>query len=195
MEKSLLRTFTPEEIAQNVEGDVYMIKANMHNVEKMISMYLRVHEAKLHYNPRAVTKSIIFYQTLYDVRTEVIHGHWTGLALIGKEAYFFDSLGMFPDDELNRMNPNSLRISCTHSRRNIGNMLYGLSQQGYKINYNPVMFQEDKPQINTCGRYVIMFLNEAIMHTDPYRYMEDELLPYKRAGEKYWDNAIIRYYN
>lgn len=199
MEQSLLKTYTPgeiaDEIADEVGEDVYMIKANMNNVEEMIKTFIRDHESKLKYNEKAVTRAIVFYQTYYDVRTEVINGHWTAIALRGHDAYFFDSLGIFPDDELNRLNPNTIRLNCSHGRRNIGNMLYGLSLRGYRIHYNPKVFQEDKPSINTCGRYVILFLRDAVRYRDPYKYIDDALSPHKKESERYYDNAIIRYDN
>ncbi len=192
IKEQIARTYSPEEIADNVSGDLFLIKANIGDPFLMTKAFISRHQEKLRNNPEGITKGLVFYEVYYDVRTEKHNGHWAALALKGKEAYFFDSIGSFPDEELALI--SKARMDCNHNRRHIGLMLYDLSQAGYRIHYNSYKFQENVPQVSTCGRYCIMFLEEAIKTpNDPYTYMKNALEVLRKPGEKYYDGAIVRY--
>jgi hypothetical protein len=185
------KTSKPEEIAELVTGDLFLIKANIGSPMQMLNTFRMRHEEQLRYNPQNIAKGLLFYETYYDARTDTRHGHWAGLALKGREAYFFDSLGIFPDDQLNKISTS--RLMGNHNRRHIAMVLHDLMQRGYKIHYNPNKLQEDVPAVSTCGRYVALFLEEAIKQKDPYAYMKQALDPFKRKGENFYDEAIVRY--
>lgn len=185
------KSFKAEEIAEIVKDSLFLIKVNLGDPQEMMKTFIQAHNKKMIFNHTTITKALVFYETNYNIRTNAHTGHWAGLALRGKEAYFFDSLGIFPDDELDRINKQ--KMSNTPSVRYLGLMLYDLSKAGFNIHYNPIKFQEDKAGINTCGRFVCMFLEEAIYHKDPYKYMKDKLDGFKNNTEKYYDEAIVRY--
>ena len=184
-------TSTPEELADKVTGDLFLVKANIGSPMRMLSAFRSRHEETMRYNPKAITKGLVFYETYYNALTDIRHGHWCALGLKGKNAYFFDSLGIFPDDELTKINMQ--RMLGNHNRRHIAMMLHDLMQRGYKIHYNPIKFQEDVPSVSTCGRYVVVFLEEAIKEEEPYKYLQSILESYRDKGEKYYDEAVVRY--
>lgn len=142
--------------------------------------------------PSYIGKAMIFYQTGYDVVHEVRNGHWCCIAIRYPDVFFFDSLGLFPDDELNKI-PYSYRIRTNQNERLLGHILFEAKKRGFNIHYNNSKLQQDGKGINTCGRYCVMFLNEAIKANDPYKYMVERLDPYKEDGERFYDNAIVKY--
>lgn len=186
MEEELDKTFSLKELECKLTGDVFLIQPARPDCIYMLQPFTRTHRLNLLTNPDTITKAVAFYQTGYNIRTNVKYGHWSCLVLRGKEAFFFDSLGLYPDNELNRIGGDK--------KRYIGLLLYELSLGGFKIHYNNIKFQKDNLFINTCGRYVILFLNDMMKYPDPFEALKNTLAPYKEAGEKYYDNAIIRYW-
>lgn len=191
LKQKVAETFSPEQVAEEVTGDLFLIKANIGSPMHMLSAFRSRHEEQMRYNPSSITKGLVFYETYHDVRTDVRHGHWCAIALKGREVFFFDSLGIFPDDELTKISMK--RMLGNHNRRYIAMMLHELMQRGYKIHYNPNKLQEDIPAVSTCGRFVVVFLEEAIKQADPYGYIKQLLEPYKYKGERYYDEAVVRY--
>jgi hypothetical protein len=137
-------------------------------------------------------KILVFYETDSDPIKGTRMGHWCCMGIKGKDIYFFDSLGLFPDDELDKISPD-YRKATNQGERVVGKILYQLANRGFRIHYNDLPFQETGPGINTCGRYCALFLGSAINGKgDPYLKMVRLLNPYKEMGE-YYDDAIIRY--
>lgn len=139
-----------------------------------------------------IKKALIFYETGYDLRNKTRTGHWCCMASRDKDVYFFDSIGLFPDDQLEHI-PDHLRITTNQSERTIGQILRILMKKGFKIHYNDKKLQENVSTVNTCGRYCCLFLNEAVeMGGNPYINMINILENYK-GDEKYYDQAIVKY--
>lgn len=84
---------------------------------------------------------VILYQRTEDT------GHWVLLHKVGKDIEFFDSYGFKPDEEF-RFLPQQPHY--------IAKLLYTLHSMGVNVHYNQHVLQEDKPQINTCGRHVVV---------------------------------------
>ena len=88
---------------------------------------------------------------LYETRKH--YGHWCCLFRNNKNNIeFFDSYGIFPDDELKY---------ATKSFRKKNNMMwphltYLLLSCPYKIEYNNHKFQKMSRKISTCGRWCLI---------------------------------------
>lgn len=84
---------------------------------------------------------------LYERRKDF--GHWTCIFEHNPNCIsFFDSLGVFIDEELNFCKPYYNAIQPYLSKL--------IRESRYKnIEYNEYVLQKTAPQINTCGRHVI----------------------------------------
>lgn len=93
---------------------------------------------------------------LYETKPN--YGHWTCVFKVGKnKIQFFDSYGLFIDDEMNFV-PNIFKETNYNDYRHLSKLLYN---SGYKIYYNNYKLQSDstdEQQINTCGRFVAVRL-------------------------------------
>jgi hypothetical protein len=103
------------------------------------------------------TPYLVHYQT--DNHGRTIVGHWACMIInkYNKTVYWFDSYGIFPDDELDFI-PYSYRRITNQKNRYIGNFLYTLMNRGYKISYNDKQLQRLGDGIATCGRYCALFI-------------------------------------
>lgn len=80
-------------------------------------------------------------------------GHWTCVFQRNNRVIeVFDSLGFFPDNELEFI-PRSFR---SQSGQNHSYLIQLLLKSKKKIEYNQIPLQHDSPDITTCGRWVIL---------------------------------------
>ncbi len=85
---------------------------------------------------------------LYE--TKESYGHWCAIVKISDdEVEFFDSYGLFPDDEKSFINPAFL-IKSGQKLPILTRLLY---ECPYKLSFNEHKFQSDKNNMNTCGRW------------------------------------------
>jgi hypothetical protein len=84
---------------------------------------------------------VVLYQTTHNT------GHWTLLHLTPEGVEFFDSYSSMPDEEFKVMEKQQPHY--------LAKLLYQLSKIT-NINYNTDQLQEINPNINTCGRWVIL---------------------------------------
>lgn len=101
---------------------------------------------------------VIHYQT--GSEGGILMGHWVCMVVdkSEKKITFFDSYGRFPDDSLKSIEREYREITY-QNQRDIGEFLANMMEEGYKIYYNEHKFQKLGPGINTCGRWVAIFLN------------------------------------
>lgn len=181
---SIAKCYTEKEMRSLVHGHLFIITP-----ENRERLYTYINTAR---RTNSLCKVMIFYETNHDPNRNIRGGHWTCVAARGSDIYFFDSLGLFPDDELDKI-PAKYRMMSNQTKRTLGNILFTLSRNGYRIHYNDMAYQENDLRVNTCGRYCALFLNEG-METggDPYKVVNRILNKYKRPDEDYYDQAIIR---
>lgn len=100
---------------------------------------------------------LVHYQT--DNFGNIRIGHWACMIInkYTKDIYWFDSYGIFPDDELHYIDPIYRRRTDQHHRY-IGKFLYTLMNRGYKIRYNEIPLQRRGDDVATCGRYCGIFI-------------------------------------
>ena len=76
-------------------------------------------------------------------------GHWTVLSKYGDTAEFFDSYGGRPDSQL-KWNKDSTNKKLGQGKKLLSEHLKGF--QGNVV-YNPIKYQSDGVDVNTCGRH------------------------------------------
>lgn len=79
-------------------------------------------------------------------------GHWVCLLKHGSTIEFFDSYGLFPDDEKHHIDPSFL-LSSNQQTNHLVKLLLDAQKRGYRIEYNNYHFQNKNA--STCGRHVI----------------------------------------
>ena len=83
------------------------------------------------------------------------NGHWVALLMHQRpkpHLEFFDSYGIFPDDEKHHIDPAFL-LSSNQKPNHLIRLLLDAQQRGYKIEYNNYHLQNHNAA--TCGRHVI----------------------------------------
>ena len=90
---------------------------------------------------------------LYE--TQKNFGHWACLFLNSRdEIEFFNSYGVYPDEELAKI-PENFR---KESNQDEPHLSYLLDQSGKKLVYNDFRLQKKEPNVNTCGRWCVLRL-------------------------------------
>jgi len=100
-------------------------------------------------------------------------GHWVALLRHHNQIEFFDSFGGKVDSQLS--------WSCPSVRRGLGQCKTHLSdllnQSPFEVVYNPIPYQQDGQDINTCGRHCVLrivsrFSPENLNLSDYYSLMK-----------------------
>lgn len=99
------------------------------------------------------------------------YGHWCLLFWApGKDLEFFNPYGGYPDDSLDYISKEFKQAS--HQDKPYLSLL--LLNSGYKLSYNEYQFQQDGPNIQTCGRHVACRLNNRHLSLKEYKKMLDD---------------------
>ena len=91
------------------------------------------------------------------IETEKNAGHWCVLVRRGDTVFWCDSYGMSPAQGIN-MIPSYIRRMLGQETDQIKRLYKSARQEGFKVEENEYDFQEDLPNINTCGRWVLFFI-------------------------------------
>ena len=82
-------------------------------------------------------------------------GHWACLFLNQRdELEFFNSYGVYPDEELLKI-PENFRKESNQDKPHLSCLL---QKSGKKLVYNDFRFQKKEPNVNTCGRWCVLRL-------------------------------------
>jgi hypothetical protein len=127
--------------------------------------------------------SLILYQITPNI------GHFCCIFINSEGVNFFDSYGIFPDDELKKMDINRRTDPALfHNRSYLANLLFEAHSHGFNIIYNEIPLQSKGTA--TCGkwcydrlRHIEMPHNDYIgyWHTFPSEVYETMICDY-------WDN-------
>lgn len=91
------------------------------------------------------------------VESSYNNGHWISLYRKNKTITIFNSYGGFPSSELNFVsNKNNKLLGQNIKHLNI--LLENGLKNGFKIVYNKRKLQELKNGVNTCGKWVLLFI-------------------------------------
>ena len=104
---------------------------------------------------------------------DINKGHWTALIRDDTNIYFFCSYGSKPDEPLSWVDCKTriqLGVAVPFLTRLLNNA------KGFNIYYNPIKYQQENDDVNSCGRYITLFILQFKKHLhynldDYYRYM------------------------
>ena len=94
-------------------------------------------------------------------------GHWVSLDKLKNQINFFDSYGGAPDSQLKWISMDK-REQLGQEEKKLTQLL---KSSGYKVNYNPVKYQEKGDDIQTCGRHCCMRIKQMMDGKDLDDYL------------------------
>lgn len=98
------------------------------------------------------------------VETKVNSGHWMCLLKYENTVEIFDSYGLYPDDSLKYVNLRMRKELDQYEKE----LSYLLDKCPYKVIYNKVELQQWSPYVNTCGRHIVLRLQNRNKTLDQY---------------------------
>lgn len=101
-----------------------------------------------------------FFFLLYQDKPNT--GHWVCLSRRGNTIEYFDSYGKKIDEPLSWMPHNAL-LQLGIYKPYLTNLL---NKTKYDVVYNPIEYQTDKRDINTCGRHCVFRLKNMQKNVD-----------------------------
>ena len=126
------------------------------------------------------------------LNTQIDSGHWT-LIFRSKTNLitYIDSYGKGPDKEFKYIK-NKLELHENKPYLTI--LLNKAHQEGYKIIYNHIQFQEYNNKIDTCGKYVVYFSN-GLLKGYSLSDLQNYLIKLHQKFNLSYDNIINEIYN
>ncbi len=110
-------------------------------------------------------------------------GHWICMMKKGNEVEYFDPYGDYgPDEEAEWLPKSKLR----ELDQDVPRLSQLLKKSGYKVKKNPYGFQEEKHNINTCGRHCVARLSLKNLPLDQYKKVV--------TSTKYSPDKFVAYY-
>jgi hypothetical protein len=117
------------------------------------------------YNYKTIEDALGPYKTLVILyETSDNFGHWVCVYLYNNILWFFDSYGLWPDDELTYIDPR-FRIK-NYEQFDYLSILLGISD--YEVDYNNFQLQLEDEGINTCGRWCVARIINKDLTTDEF---------------------------
>jgi hypothetical protein len=108
-------------------------------------------------------------------------GHWVCLNKLNGKIEFFDSYGGKPDSQL-KWTPMQERKELGQAKKRLTQLL---KKSGYKVNYNPVHYQQDGGDIQTCGRHCCLRIKNMLNGKDLDAYNKFMKQEKERTGMDY----------
>jgi hypothetical protein len=115
-------------------------------------------------------------------------GHWVALTKYGNTTEFFDSYGGQPDSQL-KWNSKDKNKKLGQSQKKIVDMF---NKFGGRAVYNPVSYQSNNEDVNTCGRHCtfrILNMKQGKDLDDYYKYMKQ----LKSHSGKSFDEVVANF--
>jgi hypothetical protein len=103
-------------------------------------------------------------------RASPTDGHWVCLLKKGREIEFFDPYGEAPENQKDGLSRSKLEE--LDMDRPI--LMKKLRASGHRVYYNTYGFQQEKPNINTCGRHAVVRCLYAPYTIDQYKKIIDK---------------------
>jgi hypothetical protein len=147
MEKQISKSLSGEDILKALDYKCNLVQykdlENFNSIKELLGQH---------------KKCVLLYHTKRN------YGHWTCLYEYDNRIYFFDSYGIIPDNELKFLHPD-LKEELNSQHRHLTKLLYN---QNKPVEYNEYQLQERKPNIATCGRWVILRLKYPTISVDEF---------------------------
>ena len=99
------------------------------------------------------------------IKTNLNSGHWTCLNRKNNIFYYFDSYGKIFDGELKTIDKN-IKIKLHEDKYLLTPLIKKLIQNNYKVFYNNFQYQKYDPNINTCGKWSLIFTKFIFLSTN-----------------------------
>jgi hypothetical protein len=115
-------------------------------------------------------------------------GHWVCLDKLDNKINFFDSYGGAPDTQL-KWTPMEEREKLGQEEKTLTKLL---KTSGYKVNYNPVKYQEKGSDIQTCGRHCCMRVKRMLDGDDLDDYLKFMNKTKNTMGKDY--DEVVSYF-
>lgn len=126
------------------------------------------------------------------IETQRNQGHWCVLVRRSDTVFWCDSYGMSPKESIN-MIPSFIRKMLGQENDEIKRLYNSARQEGFKVEENEFEFQSDSPNINTCGRWVLFFI-ECIKEGMNFKEMEALILKQEGKTGKLSDILVVDYF-
>lgn len=156
------------DIKKALDGDVHVI------LYPELSKYLTLED--IIYEEKPI---VILYET------EKNYGHWTCLFFGPKGLEFFDSYGIYPDDEL-------VKSHYSPSYNMLSNIMLDYMHRGGKVEYNNYKFQKHSIKVNTCGKHCVFRIKNRSRNIDEYKKYLDKLKNHMGFKADYDD--VVNYF-
>lgn len=116
--------------------------------------------------PNERSAAVIFISTVSKNQ-----GHWFAVMRSNRNIYYFDAYGKRPDKNLLFAKKN-LRKQFGQNIPYLSYLLNKAIDDGFKVSFNEVNYQSDRPEIQTCGRWIISRIkfNQYEVHNTPENY-------------------------
>lgn len=98
-------------------------------------------------------------------------GHWVAISKYGDTAEFYDSYGGRPDSQL-KWNSNEKNKQLGQGHKKLTELFNNFEGN---VVYNPIKYQEDANDVNTCGRHCtfrILNMKNGMNLDQYYKYMQ-----------------------
>lgn len=126
------------------------------------------------------------------IETKKNEGHWVVLVRRGDTVFWCDSYGMSPKETIS-MIPSFIRKMLGQENDEIKRLYNSARREGFKVEENDFEFQADRPNINTCGKWVLFFI-ECIKEGMNFNDMEALIEKQENKTGKPSDILVVDYF-
>ena len=149
-------------------------------------------------------KDLKNYNSLYDLLSKNIdyaiiliefkqnQGHWCCLTRNNNNFYWFDSYGVKPDGELKFIN-SFMRKLLGENNYDLTKLIKQTITQGGTFGYNKKKYQVLTDGINTCGKWVYIFIKLFLLDHNPSEFRTIMKQLKENNPEKPYDILICEY--
>ena len=137
--------------------------------------------------PNVRSAAVIFIATVSRNQ-----GHWFAVMRSKRNIYYFDAYGKRPDKNLLFAKKN-LRKEFGQNIPYLSYLLNKAVDDGFKVSFNEVQYQSDRPEIQTCGRWIAsrILFNQYEVKNSPANYKK-YIEKFMHDNELSSDLAIVK---
>jgi len=126
------------------------------------------------------------------IETQRNSGHWCVLVRRGDTVFWCDSYGYDPHENINMVSA-CIRKMLGQENDEIKRLYKSARQEGFTVEENEFDFQSGAPNINTCGRWVLFFI-ECIREGMGFKEMEALIEKQEARTGKPSDILVVDYF-
>lgn len=126
------------------------------------------------------------------IETQRNSGHWCVLVRRENDVFWCDSYGMNPHESIG-MIPTCVRKMLGQENDEVKRLYRSAEREGFDVHENDFEFQADTPNINTCGRWVLFFI-ECIKEGMNFKQMEALIEKQEDRTGKPSDVLVVDYF-